>query len=100
MATIPLPPPPSPIPPVHNNNNLTQDNKDESLSNNKVNSDGLSLPLMNEKKGIKHLSRSLSYEKFLSDNNERVVLNVGGKRFETYLSNSNTHHNIIFHDTT
>lgn len=61
---------------------------EEHASDSNKRSDGFSLPLMSgsdNNKAEKHLSRSISYERFLSENNERVVLNVGGKRFETYL---------------
>jgi hypothetical protein len=71
----------------NNNEHVSHRGQMENLSTNKdtlaskVSSDGLSMPSCDKPK---HLSRSLSYEKFLSENNERVVLNVGGKRFETY----------------
>lgn len=90
MATLPLPLPEPPITTNLNNETLTQAGKDKESKDkegigSKVSSDGLSMPLMSDKKNsTKHLSRSLSYEKFLSENNERVILNVGGKRFETY----------------
>jgi len=45
-----------------------------------------SLPLLggDKEKDKRSFSRSVSLEQFKDENNERVVLNVGGKRFETY----------------
>ena len=79
-----------------NNDTSTQAGNHEDQGIPKVNSDGLSLPLMSDKNSNKHLSRTLSYEKFLSENNERVILNIGGKRFETYPL-FNTHLYILQH---
>ena len=38
-----------------------------------------------EEKTRESIMRSVSFEKLRVENNERVVLNVGGKKFETYL---------------
>jgi hypothetical protein len=81
MSTIPIAPS---IVDINENNNIVHSTQGKDEERNKVNSDGLSLPLMSDKGSNKHLSRSLSYEKFLSEANERVILNIGGKRFETY----------------
>jgi len=44
----------------------------------------LSLPLLGERVDKRHFARSISLEQFKDENNERVILNVGGRRFETY----------------
>jgi hypothetical protein len=49
---------------------------------------GLSLPMLGDRHmedKNREIMRSVSFEKLRDENNERVVLNVGGKRFETYL---------------
>lgn len=44
-----------------------------------------SMPIMLGDREKKDMVRSVSFERFMNESNERIVLNVGGKRFETYL---------------